>query len=60
MRYTPSLGETTTLGEVMSLEGIHVVDGASLSTLSAKSHTFMIMANADRIGREIASRFGSF
>ncbi len=60
MRYTPSLGETNTLGEVMSLEGVHVVDGACLPTLPAKSHTFMIMANADRIGREIVSRFGGF
>jgi choline dehydrogenase-like flavoprotein len=58
MRYAPSFGETTSLGEVMSLNGVHIVDGACLPTLPAKSHTFMIMANADRIGREIASRFG--
>jgi len=57
MRNNPSLGETSSIGEVMSLEDVHVIDGACLPTLPAKSHTFMIMANADRIGREIASRF---
>lgn len=59
MRYSPTLGETSLLGEVMTLDGVHVVDGACLPILPAKSHTFMIMANADRIGRAIASRFGS-
>ena len=59
MRLAPAPGETTSLGEVMSLEGVHVVDGACLPTLPAKSHTFMIMANADRIGREIAARFSA-
>ncbi len=58
MKDVPLAGETSRMGEVMSLSGIHVVDGASLPTLPAKSHTFMIMANADRIGREIASSFG--
>jgi hypothetical protein len=58
MRNCPTLGETTSFGEIMSLDGVHIVDGACLPTLPAKSHTFMIMANADRIGREIASRFG--
>ncbi len=57
MKDAPALGETSLLGEVLSLEGIHVVDGACLPILPAKSHTFMIMANADRIGREIADRF---
>lgn len=57
MRNNPSLGETSSIGEVMSLDGVHVIDGACLPTLPAKSHTFMIMANADRIGRKIASRF---
>lgn len=60
MRNTPAIGETNLFGEVKSLDGVHVVDGACLPTLPAKSHTFMIMANADRIGREIAYRNGGF
>lgn len=58
MRNCPTLGETTSFGEIMTLDGVHIVDGACLPILPAKSHTFMIMANADRIGREISSRFG--
>ncbi|WP_018294055.1 FAD-dependent oxidoreductase [Mariprofundus ferrooxydans] len=58
MRHSPTLGETTSTGEVMSLEGVHVVDGACLPTLPAKSHTFTIMANADRISRELAASIG--
>jgi choline dehydrogenase-like flavoprotein len=55
MRKSPSLGETSQLGEVKELEGIFVVDGACLPTLSEKSHTLTIMANADRIGKQIAA-----
>lgn len=55
MRSHPELGETDSYGEVMRLEGVHVVDGACLSTLTEKSHTYTIMANADRIGRAIAA-----
>ena len=36
------------------LEGVHVVDGACLPSLTEKSHTLTIMANADRIGRNLA------
>ena len=55
MRESPSLGETSNLGEVKGLEGIFVVDGACLPTHSEKFHTLTIMANADRIGRLIAA-----
>jgi choline dehydrogenase-like flavoprotein len=37
----------------MSLAGIYVVDGASLSILPEKPHTLTIMANADRIAHKI-------
>lgn len=51
MRANPALGETDRNGELFGLPGVYVVDGASLSALSEKSHTLTIMANADRIGR---------
>jgi choline dehydrogenase-like flavoprotein len=55
MRYKPVLGETSPLGEVKGMDGVYVVDGACLPALPAKSHTLTIMANADRIGRAIAT-----
>jgi len=55
MRESPSPGETSPRGEVEGLDGIFVVDGACLPTLSEKSHTLTIMANADRIGRKLAA-----
>jgi len=54
MQSHPEIGETGPFGEVAGLDGVHVVDGACLSTLTEKSHTYTIMANADRIGRVIA------
>lgn len=54
MRESPSCGETSQHGEVEGLDGIFVVDGACLPTLPEKSHTLTIMANADRIGRQLA------
>jgi choline dehydrogenase-like flavoprotein len=45
-------------GELNCCEGIHVVDGAALTSLPAKHCTLTIMANADRIGRGIAERLG--
>jgi choline dehydrogenase-like flavoprotein len=53
MRRYPKAGETNSYGEVFGLDGVYVVDGACLPTLTEKSHTFTIMANADRIGRGI-------
>lgn len=37
--------------ELNTAKGIYVIDGAALPTLTAKSHTLTIMANADRIAR---------
>lgn len=56
MRSTPELHQTKPTGEVAGLAGVYVVDGAALSALPAKGHTFTIMANADRIARGIATR----
>lgn len=55
MRESPSRGETSQHGKVEGLDGIFVVDGACLPTLSEKSHTLTIMANADRIGRQLTT-----
>lgn len=55
MRKSPQIGQTGPIGEVMSLGGIYVVDGASLSLLPEKPHTLTIMANADRIAHKIVS-----
>lgn len=55
MRERPSIGETSTQGEVKGLNGVYVVDGACLPTLSEKPHTLTIMANADRIGGLLAT-----
>ena len=54
MHAEPTLGQTDRYGELVGGAGIHVVDGACLSSLSAKSHTLTIMANADRIGKHLA------
>lgn len=59
MRVSPTLGETSQCGEVNGLDGVFVVDGACLPTLSEKSHTLTIMANADRIGRQLAALHSS-
>lgn len=50
----PKIGQTNSNGELAGLEGVYIVDGACLSTLTEKSHTLTIMANADRIGRILA------
>ena len=41
-------------GELVMAKGIYAIDGSSLPTLTAKSHTLTIMANADRIARGLA------
>ena len=56
MKRNPRVGEATSMGEVFGMEGVYVVDGSCLPTLSEKSHTLTIMANADRIGVAIALR----
>lgn len=57
MRQRPVLGETDANGELAQFGGVHIVDGACLPTLTEKSHTLTIMANADRIGRSMAMQF---
>lgn len=57
MKAQPQRGETSAAGELVGLDGVYVVDGASLPSLSEKSHTLTIMANADRIARGAALRF---
>ncbi|MFH2135444.1 MAG: FAD-binding protein [Pseudomonadota bacterium] len=59
MKMNPSLGQTTPLGELHGCRGVHVVDGACLPTLTEKSHTLTLMANADRIGRAVASQMSN-
>ena len=48
--------ETDSNGLLNGKGKIYVVDGSVLSELPAKSHTFTIMANANRIGEHIAHR----
>lgn len=60
MRENPSVGETSSIGELQGLVGVHVVDGACLPSLSEKSHTLTLMANADRIGRTVARQMGEY
>lgn len=55
MCHRPVPGQTDSLGQVCGVQGLHIVDGASLSSLPAKPHTLTIMANADRIGRHLAA-----
>ncbi len=43
-------------GELVSLPGLYVADGASLPLLSARHPTLTIMANASRIGQRLAQR----
>ena len=54
MRSNPLPGETSPTGEINGLTGVHVVDGACLPSLTEKSHTLTIMANAHRIGLALA------
>jgi choline dehydrogenase-like flavoprotein len=57
MKATPRIGESNSRGEIAGMPGVFAVDGASLPSLPAKSHTLTIMANADRIGTGIAQRW---
>jgi hypothetical protein len=43
--------------ELKNQPGIYAVDGAALPVLPAKSHTLTIMANADRVAKEIGRLF---
>ncbi|MEQ8193671.1 MAG: FAD-dependent oxidoreductase [Rhodospirillales bacterium] len=43
-------------GEVTEMPGLYVADGTVLNALPAKNLTFTIMANADRIGRNLSRK----
>jgi choline dehydrogenase-like flavoprotein len=49
IRDRPAAHECHLDGAVAGLDGVYVVDGASLPQLPEKAHTLTIMANADRI-----------
>jgi len=59
MRSMPKIGQTDRLGEIAGLGGVHIVDGACLPSLTEKSHTLTLMANADRIARSLATTIGN-
>nr|WP_189684593.1 FAD-dependent oxidoreductase [Pseudomonas sp. SWRI92] len=59
MHSAPRIGQTDCLGEVAGLRGVHIVDGACLPSLTEKSHTLTLMANADRIARSLALTIGN-
>jgi len=58
MHSAPRIGQTDRFGEVAGLPGVHIVDGACLPSLTEKSHTLTLMANADRIARSLATTIG--
>ena len=60
MKAKPNIMETDANGLLNGHGSIYVVDGSALSELPAKSHTFTIMANADRIGKHIVNRLNNF
>jgi choline dehydrogenase-like flavoprotein len=45
---------TNVRGELPGLPGLHLVDGSIFPTIPSKPNTLTIMANADRIGRQLA------
>lgn len=59
MHSTPRIGQTDCIGEVAGLGGVHIVDGACLPSLTEKSHTLTLMANADRIARSLVTTIGN-
>ena len=46
-------------GTLNNCPGLHIVDGAGLPLLPAQHCTLTIMANADRIGRDLAQRWAA-
>ena len=59
MKRDPRSGECHANGELVNLKNVHVVDASCLPYLSEKPHTLTVMANADRIAREIAKYHSS-
>ncbi|WP_445492897.1 GMC oxidoreductase [Rhodopseudomonas sp. RCAM05734] len=58
MKADGGIGTTRPSGELVGLPGVHVADAACLPVLPAKPHTLTMMANAHRIGADLASRTG--
>ena len=56
MKKNPKFMQTDQNGLLNGKGNIYIVDGSVLSSLPAKSHTFTIMANSERIGKKIAQR----
>jgi choline dehydrogenase-like flavoprotein len=55
MREQPGRYQTDRDGRLAGTSAVYIVDGACLPRLPAKNATFMIMANALRIGRKVAA-----
>jgi choline dehydrogenase-like flavoprotein len=53
MRLQPGQCETTSTGALFGLQNIHLIDGACLPEITEKPHTLTLMANADRISRQV-------
>ncbi|MBW3096882.1 FAD-binding protein [Pseudohoeflea coraliihabitans] len=59
MKLKKTVGNTGPHGELYGAEKIRIADGACLPILTEKSHTLTIMANADRIGRNLVAELTS-
>jgi len=57
MTSNPKEMQTNENGLLYGNRNIYIVDGSVLTELPAKSHTFTIMANADRISKHILKNF---
>ena len=53
----PKIYETNINGEIKGLSNSYVVDASVLPILPTKPHTLTLMANADRIAKEIIKKF---
>ncbi|MGC8915616.1 MAG: hypothetical protein ACP5NF_01395 [Thermoanaerobaculum sp.] len=60
LRSSPQPHEALPSGEVAGLPGVWVADAAALPELPAKPHTLLVMALADRVGREVARRLKAY
>jgi len=56
MRADPGPGESDRFGELFGSPGLHAVDLSIFPEMPAKHHTLTLMANADRIGKELVRR----
>ena len=56
MKSNPGKLESDLNGTLFGFRNIHCVDGSVITELPAKSHTFTVMANADRISRYLVKK----